>query len=963
MRVLPVIFSIFLLSFSSASFGQYYDTGRDPGSLKWMQIKTGRFKVIYPKSYGSGGADFARSLEDAYSKITTLYPEKKFRIPVVIHSYTTNSNGYVAWAPSRMEIYPTPEQNTIPLDANRQLALHELTHVFQMESLNKGFTKALSLVAGQQVIGVVSSLLPLWFLEGDAVFSESVLSGSGRGRSPSFQKELKALTLERGSMFKYDKIVNGSFRDFVPDYYETGFQMMAWSYSKYGPDIWRKALDLTANEPFTINPVNLSLGRSVSLSKKKLYRETFDTLKTIWAKDDTKSGYETYWSFNPPKEKKYINYYSPVIAGHDSIIAVKTSLSDPPYFVLINPSDKSEKRIHIPGHTYPWFISFARGKLVWVETKPDPRWENRSWSVIKLLDLKKNTTKQLSARSRYLSASISPDGNYIAASENTVENKNSLVIIDAWNGDVLKNIPSPGNAYLQRPQWDATGKKISVISLTKEGEGIMLFNTADNKWDTLIDAGNNDLQSSFLRNDSLFFVSSASGTDNIYLRKPDREIVPMTNSRFGATDPDLSGSLILFADYSSSGNNICYTTLPERQHKIIVRPALSSYLINRFKPVQTASQAYSGQPYKPVPYRKWLHLFRFHSWMPLYADIEQIKSDPTAIKPGLTLISQNNLSSLISTFGYEYSNKMHKFHSGIQWFGWYFVLESRLDYGNNPLIEKFRETVADPPVVGTGYSLTNTISLPLSFRSGRFSQSMYLSVSSSYQNNYIYVKEKGKYDSGQNQFTGRFYFSNYSNMAVRDIHPRWAQVIDLNYLFYPFDMDLYGDITTEKSALYTPGFMKNHGIKFRFEAERQSPVKYILSNRASFSRSYDNIISKEIQFLSADYYFPLVYPDFNVASLLYLTRIRADLFYDHTSGTGNYIFTSSDHGGSSVYHDYREIYRSFGIELMSDFYLLRAPFLISAGVQATWRDVAEAPYLKLLFNIDLFGMSIGKKKI
>src|SRR5512140_623868 len=186
MRVLPVMFCIFLLSLGSASFGQYFDTGRDPGSLKWMQIKTGRFKVIYPKSYGPGGADFARSLEDAYSKITTLYPEKKFRIPVIIHSYTTNSNGYVAWAPSRMEIYPTPEQNTIPLDANRQLALHELTHVFQMESLNKGFTKVLSLFAGQQVTGVVSSLLPLWFLEGDAVFSESVLSGSGRGRSPSF---------------------------------------------------------------------------------------------------------------------------------------------------------------------------------------------------------------------------------------------------------------------------------------------------------------------------------------------------------------------------------------------------------------------------------------------------------------------------------------------------------------------------------------------------------------------------------------------------------------------------------------------------------------------------------------------------------------------------------------------------------------------------------------------------------
>ena len=35
------------------AFAQYYDTGQDPASLKWMQIKTGRFTVIYPERYGA----------------------------------------------------------------------------------------------------------------------------------------------------------------------------------------------------------------------------------------------------------------------------------------------------------------------------------------------------------------------------------------------------------------------------------------------------------------------------------------------------------------------------------------------------------------------------------------------------------------------------------------------------------------------------------------------------------------------------------------------------------------------------------------------------------------------------------------------------------------------------------------------------------------------------------------------
>lgn len=963
MRYLPNLLTICFLFLTPLVSGQYYETGQDPGSLKWMQIKTDRFRIIYPESYGTAGIDFARSLDDGYARLTNLYPEKKFRIPVIIHNYTTQSNGYVAWAPDRMELYPTPEQNSIPADPDKLLAIHELTHVLQMESLNKGFTRVMSWATGQQFPGIVSSLLPLWFLEGDAVFSESVLTESGRGRTPSFQKQFKAIMLEKGTKLKYDKIVNGSFRDFVPDHYHSGYQIMAWSYARYGRDLWKKALDQTAREPFTINPVNLSLNRSASMTKKRLYMETFDSLKTLWRKDDAASGSQYYEESNPPKGEKYINYYSPVIAGNDSIIAVKTSLTDTPSFVLIRPSVRSEKKIFTPGNTYPWFISFGKGKLVWVEQISDPRWENRSWSVIKLHDINKKTTRQLSVKTRYMSASISSDGNYIAATENTVDNRNNLVILDGWNGDEMQKVPAPENAYLQRPQWDHSGEKVTVIYLTDQGEGIMSYSITEKKWDVLIEPDNNDLQSSFLRNDSLLFVSSSSGTDNIYLLKPDKTIVPLTNSRFGVSDLSLTGYEIIFSDYSSSGNNICRTILPGSEIDLNVGNASSSYLINRFDPNKYIPRDYTEQVYNPVPYRKWQHLFRFHSWMPFYADIEQVKSDPTSVRPGFTLMTQNNLSTLISTIGYEYSDNMHKFHSGLKWTGWYFTVESRLDYGNNPVIEKFKQTVNDPDFIRTGYELTNVLSLPLSFRGRYFTQNLFLSASSIYQNNYLYLKEKGYYDTGQNQFTGRIYFSNYSRSAVRDIYPRWAQIMDISYSFYPFDKEFYGNISTVRSAFYFPGFLKNNGFKVRVEGEKQKTAKFVLGNRASFSRSYDNVISSEIQFLSGDYFMPLAYPDFNLASLIYLTRIRTDLFYDHTNGTGNYVFTFGSEGHAMEFHDYKETFRSFGAELMADFYVFRLPFMVSAGVQAAWRSLDKAPYLKLLFNIDLFGMNIGRRRI
>jgi hypothetical protein len=97
---------LFLLLFiiSQGVLAQYYNTGQDPAALKWMQIKTDKFTLIYPKSYGQEGLKFAKSLDESLVKLSALFPEKKFRIPVVIHNYTTFSNGYVAWAPTRIEI-------------------------------------------------------------------------------------------------------------------------------------------------------------------------------------------------------------------------------------------------------------------------------------------------------------------------------------------------------------------------------------------------------------------------------------------------------------------------------------------------------------------------------------------------------------------------------------------------------------------------------------------------------------------------------------------------------------------------------------------------------------------------------------------------------------------------------------------------------------------------------------------
>ncbi|MDX9812846.1 MAG: hypothetical protein RBU28_10685 [Bacteroidales bacterium] len=960
MRYLSSIITLLLIILSEFSYGQYYDTGQDPASLKWMQIKTDRFTVIYPKQYGDQGIEFARTLEESYNRITSVFPDRKFRIPVVIHNFTTQSNGYVAWAPRRMEIYPTPEQNSIPLNPVKYLTIHELTHVMQMESLERGFTKGASFLFGEQFPGVVASLLPLWYLEGDAVYAESVLTESGRGRSPAFHKQLKAISAGRGSMFSYDKIVNGSFRHFVPDHYSSGFHITSWSKYRYGSDLWNDALRLTGNLPFTLNPVNLSLLSTSGVTRKKLFSEAYDTLGVIWKNELATNGSMPYPSLNPPKGRRYISYHSPVKISNTGYVAVRTSMGSPPAIVLIDTEKSRVKKLHSPGQIYPYILSQGRSSVVWVERKNDPRWNNRNYSVIMHMDTRNGKVRQIGRKTRYMAAAVSPDGTTIAASVNSIDNRNSLVFIDISTGMAGQAFTVPGNAYIQKPRWSEDGKEVTFISLTEKGEGIVSFNVNNHAFSTLIEENTDDYQDAFIRNDSLFFVSSRSGTENIYVMSPEKTITRLTASRFGATGFIVDGGKLIFSDYTSHGNDISITDIGSGYEAPSSRSDPSGFISGHDKTVADAIPIVEKN-YEPVPYRKFSHLFRFHSWLPFYADLNEITADPLAITPGLTLMSQNTLSTLQTTVGYEYSEKMHRLHSRITWKGWYPVFESEIDYGEDNYIHKLSERIDDPDIINPGMYVAGRAYLPLRFSSGGYIQYFQPSLSFYYANNYIFLKEQGIYDRGQTQLSGRLYFSNYKRSSVRDIYPRFAQIADINYSFYPFEKTIFGSFMTLRTALYVPGLFQNNVIRLKYEWDLQDVEKIPLMNRIDLPRGYRDISSEDLMVFSGSYDAPLVYPDLGILGVVYLTRIRTSLFYDYASGKGNYHLSRENGRVLTEYYEAgTETFSSFGVEMLADFHLFRFPYTLSAGARASWVSGADSPFTEILFSIDVFGMNIGR---
>lgn len=949
---------LLLLLFWPLSKAQYYNTGQEPSSLKWEELRSGHFRFIYPESFKSQALKTAYTFEESYSLLKDRYNGRHIRkFPVIIHNHSIESNGYVAWAPKRVELFPFPGQSGIPLSHIEQLALHELVHVTQMQALREGLSVPLEYIFGEQYPGALSVFTPFWFLEGDAVLSETAYSLSGRGRQPDFEKKLKSLLVENKNPYSYDKMISGSFRNYTPDHYRFGYQMAAYARGQLNPDVFRNSADMIARRPWLLNPVNISFRKDIGESKASLYRKTMGYLAETWIAEDEKLIKSNFNYHSAKQEREYINYNSPVIINNDSIIALKTSFTKPPYFVLLD-GDKTEKKLFTPGIVWPYFFSYARGILTWAEQYPDPRWDNRQYSVIKTYNIYSGELKQLSSSGRLFSPAISPDGRFIAAVKSDAGYINSIVILDRFTGKEIKNIPTPANELPVRPSWDNTMSKIAFISFTDKGEGLMTYSTESGKFSKKLDESRNDLQSLAIRNDSIFYVSSISGIDNIYLNKPDGSNTRLSSSRFGVSGISLWNNRLVFSDYFSGGDRIA--SYPIENNTSAPAPAMQADLLQVSKikeePLAEYYESKAGQmDYIIKPYRKWKHLFNIHSWMPFYADVNNISFDNLRVSPGLTIMSQNHLSTLTSSIGYEYRDGDHFLRSSLSWRGWYPGIDLDISYGGDPVIYQDNNNSYYPEYVYPGLQLRSSIYLPLRFRTGKYSQTLWPSLGISYKNNYVFEDEGNQFDYGQVLASARIYFSNIHRMAVRDIWPAWGQVFDLVYTAAPGDQTIYGPISTLRGTMYFPGFVRSHGIRLKAEFEKQEMKTLIQSNRISLPRGYSGIISSGISSFKADYTLPLAYPDFNLGSFIYLKRIRSALFYDYARGRDNYHI--SDQAMVNAY----ESFSSVGAELLADFYLMRLPFNFSGGMQFAWLPQREEPFFNIIFRMDVFGFVIGRE--
>jgi hypothetical protein len=954
-RIARFLILYFILSGLVIPYGytQFYTGGEDPGYLKWNQIKSGHFKMIYPSELSSEAKRMTQLLEYYYEQNSSGLDHRPRKIPVVLHNHSVYSNGFVAPAPRRMELVTTPAPDSHSQDHFEQLALHEFRHVIQTDKLNQGITKVAGYIIGEQALGLVAGTMPFWYLEGDAVDAETLLSKSGRGRLPSFEKDIKAILFEKDHMYSYEKSYYGSFKDYVPSHYNYGYQMVAHARNKYGTDIWSKMVDYAAKNPYTLYPFYFGLKKYAGLSKSGLYKETILTLKNHWNEQAVSRQFTDFRIINKRTTKHYTNYRFPKYLNDSIIFAEKSGIDQINQFILID-AKGNERNIHTPGFIDAVNISVSGDRIVWAEYKSNERWEKESYSVVKTYNLRTGKEKLITRKSRYFAPDLSPDAQKILVTETSLLNEYALVILNGKSGQVISRIPSPGNEYLQYPVWSADGTRIFTTSLGPEGKSIKSYEPATGMWNIIFHPVFDDITELSADKDYLLFRGTFSGIDDIYcLNIATGECFRVTSSRFGAFYPQLStnGDKILYSNYTSQGFDIVEASFDRATWLPI--DSVINHNEQLYRPVDNIEEKlplYEPETigdYSEKKYHKAGNLFKIHSWTPFYFDYENPDIENLQVNPGITLLSQNILSTAYTTLGYEYKDKDHYIHASFIYRGFYPAFEFSYDFGGLPFIADPPDENDKPEWVYTNMNWNFKVFLPLNLTSNKWIKGIQPSIESRFSRPYLWYDEPPGYKTGLTFLDYRLYTYNYIKMSKRDLLPKWGQVLDIEYINAPFNPEQVGSEVALKGILYVPGFLRHNTVRLSAGFLIQKTEKYILNNLVTMPRGYDAEKSEQFLKLTADYVFPILYPDWNIWHFLYIKRFKAAIFYDHGSGKNVYVHTET----GDVKKDLK--FRSCGFELTSDFNFLHILFPFDAGIRFSYPLDDADPKVEMLFSIDI----------
>ncbi len=874
-----ILYSIFGASYTYAQT----PLGMNPARLNWNVIHTKAGDFIYPDSLEEKAMRIANIVNYQNDTLSHSVGHKRKKLSFVIQNQTVIPNGYVALAPFRSEFFSTPPEGMQflgSMDWLDVLSIHENRHAQQFSNTKYGITKLAYLLQGESGWAITSVFsVPNWYFEGDAVVTETALTDAGRGRTPSFTAQQRALA-QSNTNYSYQKARNQSFKDNVPNQYPLGFMMLTHLRNEKGNNIMVPVLKDASRYKSIFYPFSRAMKKHSGFTTGSLYRASWENAKKTWAAPLKKSNVVATTPVTSRSNKTVTNYSFPQFTSTGKIIAFKNSYKQTDRIVEID--ENGEKKIFNPGINLGQYFHSENNKITWTELALDPRRNNRSYSNIFVLNQATNKKTKLTKKGRFFSPILHKDGKTVLAIDVKSNQTCAIQQIDIASGKIESVLEFASDEFISRLSY--TEDKTAVVYLMKKQNQLAIWkgNLTTKKKTQLTPWTSHVLDAVRVRNNYVYFSAGFDGIDNIYrvYLNGDQRIQQLTFAAIGAYEPCVSkdGKTLVFTEHTKMG-------------KVISKMDLNPLDIAKLIPVnitepskmewqdKVAAKAEGGNVLKKIPTKKFetedykgaLKGIKLHTW----------SIDGSNVSPAMTLRFNNYLNdfSAIARGGYNLVEQ-GSFYSGQVSYGRLFpVLNAGIE-------QRFRQAdfLTSNQVLGSQQFnelvLSGGAHIPLNMIHGNYNTNF--SFNANLQHHIV---------DNINTTDGPLPNNSYNAAAVRINYATKRRTAIQNYdsrLGLSASLEHFHNLTafseqkaTFNSMLYLPGIGKNHSLRIRY-ARQNEPLSNAFQQFDSFfyARGYQRPINNSYVIFSVNYGLTLAYPDLGFAGITYFKRIRTNLFYD-----------------------------------------------------------------------------------
>ncbi len=932
------IFLFFLITWQGLIL---FSQTQNPAGLNWKQIKTDHFQVVFPEAITSEGERTALLLENAWLPVNASLEMHTKPISVFLFNQSALSNGYTRLAPREIVFYTTPPQDADLLGNNdwiQLLSIHEYRHAVQYAKLNQGFTYFARKVFGDYGQSICMNLsIPSWVFEGDAVCTETALSQSGRGRLPSFVRNIRALELEN-IRYTYNEAYLGSYKVNFPDHYHLGYLMTSYIRKTYSDQTWNKVLNNTTNLSFW--PFNLSrnLRKYTRNNLNHTYNNALNEYDSIWTAKAKNTKADTFLFVSVPETNVYTNYLYPFSVGTDSILVLKHGFDDISSLVLvhnfkeknlldINPVD----RIHSNGSS-----------VVWSTYSPDVRWGERSYSDIVKYSVKTGKKVQITKHGKYFAPALSASGEFITAIKYGSDLQCKIALLQTTSGKVINEFTLAPLHFASLPSWSDDEEDIVFIQSFNNQKTISKLHVASGEITDIIPYTNEIISSCIFWKNHVLYGTPIQGIDGIAsIDMSSGKIQQVLTNIYGVYNPSLSGDTLLFEVYSTAGFRTGKINIDPSRWSARVTDATAAdnyfqYLVEMENPDSLFSIKGTKNDFQPEieNYSPIKHSVFIHSWTPYTITGNGI---------GLKAFSNDKLNILSVQAGVEYfsADMASREYVGLSYAGLFPVIN--FQYSNGRKYDYFTQWDSTEKLFSLDENLFR-IGLTLPFDFSRNVYTTTLSLDGGYSYSLIdFNKSVPDWMIDRSWASGPDFtllFSNTKFQSKRQYYPRWGQVISATYHNLNLNTD-QGNLRcfSLNSQFYFPGISTNHSLSMAFGYENntytQSYGAYWLSKKLEFIRGYVSEPYTEFIKATAIYSMPLFYPDFSIGRVFYCNRIRGNLFYDYgETNIDKYTFTD---------------YQSVGFDLNAEVYIFSLPIPIQMGIRFSHLLTDNSNTMQFLF--------------